>query len=260
MVNKYGVVTETPGTGASKEQLERAYQRYHFAYQFCGNKDVLEVACGAGQGLGYLAKTAKKVIGGDIDEDNLMLAKRQYAGRNGIELKNFDAEDMPFENSSFDIVIMYEAIYYLRDAAKFISEACRVLKNKGQLIICTVNKDWSDFNPSAFSVRYFSVLELNLLLNQKFDTIKFYGGFSTAANGVRDMFVSLSKRAAVAMHLIPRTMTGKELLKRLFFGKLYPLPSEIKDGTVKYIQPVLISADLPNSHYKVIYATAKKKG
>ena len=30
--------------------------------------DVLEVACGGGIGLGYLARTAKKVVGGDIDE------------------------------------------------------------------------------------------------------------------------------------------------------------------------------------------------
>ena len=71
MVADYSIVTEIPGIGASREQIERFYQRYHFARQFCKEKDVLELACGAGQGLGYLAAKANSVIGADIDKKNL---------------------------------------------------------------------------------------------------------------------------------------------------------------------------------------------
>lgn len=56
----YSTVTEIPGNKISKEQLTRLYHRYHFASLFCKGKDVLEVACGGGMGLGYLAKFAKK--------------------------------------------------------------------------------------------------------------------------------------------------------------------------------------------------------
>ncbi|MCR4292307.1 MAG: class I SAM-dependent methyltransferase [Candidatus Kuenenia sp.] len=74
----YSVITEFPGLQASQEQIERLYQRYHFAQQFASVKDVLEVACGSGIGLGYLAQAANKVIGVDIEEKNVNLAKEYY--------------------------------------------------------------------------------------------------------------------------------------------------------------------------------------
>jgi cyclopropane fatty-acyl-phospholipid synthase-like methyltransferase len=60
MTPEYIHVTEIPGNKASAEQIERLYHRYHFASAFCQGKEVLEVACGAGMGLGYLAGTSTK--------------------------------------------------------------------------------------------------------------------------------------------------------------------------------------------------------
>jgi len=61
MAIDYTTVTEMPGLKASREQLAMLYTRYAFAAKFCDGKDVLEVGCGAGQGLGYLATKARKV-------------------------------------------------------------------------------------------------------------------------------------------------------------------------------------------------------
>ena len=44
-------LTETPGGQGSPEQLQRMFTRYRFAAGFCAGKDVVEIACGAGQGL-----------------------------------------------------------------------------------------------------------------------------------------------------------------------------------------------------------------
>jgi hypothetical protein len=52
-------------------------------------------------------------------------------------------------------------------------------------------------------------------------------------------------------------MKGKEFLKRIFFGKLIPLPPEITDGMAEYSPPPPIPNDSPNSEYKVIYAVAR---
>jgi len=51
-------------------------------------------------------------------------------------------------------------------------------------------------------------------------------------------------------------MKGKEFLKRIFFGKLIPLPPEIKDGMAEYTPPVPLPHDKPNFEYKVIYVVA----
>ena len=61
----------------------------------------------------------------------------------------------------------------------------------------------------------------------------------------------------VSLHLIPKTMKGKELLKRIFSGKLIPLPPEITDDMAEYIPPVPIPFDTPNFEFKVIYAVAQ---
>jgi ubiquinone/menaquinone biosynthesis C-methylase UbiE len=256
MAMGYAAVTELPGNKITSEQLARLYQRYRFAQQFCKEKEVMEVACGAGMGLGYLAKVAKKVIGGDIDKEILKYALKHYEGRDKIGIREFDAQNLPFEDKSFDAVILYEAIYYLPEPEKFVSEAHRVLRDDGVLLICTANKDWADFNPSPYSTKYFSAQELYSLLKRKFTKVKVLGAFPVSEGGIKNKIVSLIKRTAVTLHLIPKTMKGKEIFKRLFFGKLLTLPPEIEDGQVEYSPPVAISSDQPNYQHKVLFFEA----
>ena len=256
MEEDYSIVTELPGFKSSEEQLTRLYQRYRFARDFCKDKKVLEVACGGGMGLGYLAKVAKKVVGGDIDKDILKHPLERYEGKDKIEIEEFDAQNLPFEDKSFDVVILYEAIYYLPEPEKFVSEAHRVLSDDGVLLICTANKDWADFNPSPYSTKYFSAQELYSLLKRKFTKVKVLGAFPVSEGGIKNKIVSLIKRTAVTLHLIPKTMKGKEIFKRLFFGKLLTLPAEIEDGQVEYSPPVAISSDQPNYQYIVLFSEA----
>ncbi len=75
MSEGYKNVTEIAGELISEEQLDRAYTRYKWAQGFCEGKDVLEVACGVGQGLGLLHKVAKSLIASDIDNEILDTAK-----------------------------------------------------------------------------------------------------------------------------------------------------------------------------------------
>ena len=120
-----------------------------------------------------------------------------------------------------------------------------------------MNEDWSEFNPSPFSTRYFSVPELGKLLQDNGFKAEFYGAFSTSPNGLKEEAIAIIKRIAVALHLIPKTMKGKELLKRIFFGKLVPLPHEITDGMTEYTPPAPIPDNSSNYEYKVIYAVAR---
>jgi len=256
MLEDYTKVTELPGYKITKEQLARLYQRYRFALKFCKDKEVLEVACGGGMGLGYLASVSKKVVGGDIDKNNLKYPLEHYKRRDKIELREFDAQNIPFEDKSFDVVILYEAIYYLEKPEMFVSEAHRVLKENGVLLICTVNKDWADFNPSPSSTKYFSASELYSLVNQKFSKVELFGAFAVSRERIKNKTISFIKRTAMAFNLIPKTMKGKEIFKRIFFGKLLTLPAEIEDGVAEYSPPVPLSNDYPNCKYKVLFSVA----
>lgn len=257
-MTNFATVTETPGAKASKEQIERLYHRYHFAARFCLEKEVLEVACGAGMGLGYLAHFAKNVIGADIDENILQIARRQYTGRDKIDIANFDAQKIPFPDCIFDVVIMYEAIYYLPQPEKFVGEAARVLREDGVLIVCTVNKQWSDFNASPFSVRYYSSSELASLLKRSFSRVQLYGAFPATASSGKEKLTSAIKKMAVSFHLIPKTMKGKELFKSIFFGPLSDIPAEITEGLSDYRPPAPLAEGPTCLSYKVLYAVGSK--
>ncbi|MGQ9645018.1 MAG: class I SAM-dependent methyltransferase [Thermodesulfobacteriota bacterium] len=251
----YTTVTEVPGNRVTHEQLERMYHRYRFAADFSEGKDVLEVACGAGLGLGYLAKKAKRMVAGDYTPKLVEGAKEYYGGK--IPLMRLDAHSLPFQSQSFDVLILYEAIYYLSKPEVFFNEAKRVLRKKGVLLIATVNKDWSEFNPSPFSTSYFSVPELVQLLRKEGFKPEVYGAFSVTPKDNKDRVIAIVRKVAVGLHLIPKTMKGKELLKKIFYGKLIPLKGEIEEGICKYTPPEGISGDIANHEYKVIYAVAR---
>lgn len=257
----YSQITESPGLKATQEQIARLYHRYHFARQFAEGKDVLEVACGSGIGLGYLCEVANRVVGGDIDERNLVVAQRIYSDKLkdvNFDIQWMDAHSFPFEDDSFDIVLLYEAIYYLKEPEECILEVYRVLRKDGIFIICTVNKDWDDFHPSPYTFKYFSVPQLYEALHREFSEVNLYGAFRVEIEGIRDRVVSFIKRMAVNFDLIPGSLKARAYLKRLFMGKLQPLPEEVYDGMAPYEEPVPIQKDKPNKDFKIIYAVARK--
>lgn len=251
----YSAVTELPGSRASSEQLSRLYHRYRSAAAYCEGKDVLEVGCGAGLGLGYLAKRARQVVGADYTEANLRYARTYYEKR--MKLVRLDAHHLPFPDSSFDIVILFEAIYYLASPETFLDESRRVLRGNGVLLLCTVNRDWPDFHASPFSMRYFSAPELAAELRERYPRVELFGAYMASTGSAKDRVVSSIKRIAIALHLIPKTLSRREILKTVFFGKLRAIPPEIEDGIAEYIPLAPITSEAANSQYKVLYAVGR---
>lgn len=253
----YSSVTEVPGGQTTPEGLSMLLTRYRQAAQLSVGGDVLEIACGSGVGLGALAGGGRFVVGGDYTFQLLTKARDVYRG--AIPLIQLDAQALPFRSESFDLVVLYEAIYYLQRAEVFMQEAHRVLKRSGTLLICTVNPQWPDFNPSPYSTRYWSAVELKTALGAQGFDADMAGAFPHAKAGARDHVLSALKRGAIALGLIPRTMKGKEVLKRLFVGRLVPIPSVLADAsaTAQPLSP--LDGALLVDCFKVIYARARKR-
>ena len=263
MENKdiYNVITEAPGTKASREQVERIYNRYCLAKQFSIEKDVCEIACGTGMGLPYLAKYANSVYGGDIDSKNIKIAKEVCSKtefNEKISIEEIDAHNLPLDDNTYDLAFMFESIYYLEQASKFVSESHRILRENGVLMISTVNKDWKDFHPSPFTHKYYSVPELYDLLKADFSKVEMYGAFPVGGAGIRYKIFSLLKRMAIKLHMIPGSLGKRAFLKRIFFGKLINLPDVLYDDMAKYDEPIKIADEEINNSYKIIYAVAYK--
>lgn len=250
-------VTERGGEPVSAAQLDRFYQRYLWAGQFCSGKDVLEMACGTGPGLGYLKQVSRSLVAGDIAESVIALARQHYGDR--VDLRQFDATETEMPDQSLDVVILFEAIYYFPDVRKLLAEVRRLLRPNGVFLLATANKDLFDFNPSPMSHAYYNPPELRSLLGQSgFASTSFFGGSAVPPLGLKSRVFRQLKRLAVTFNLIPGSMAGKRFLKRLVFGTLVPMPVELKAGDVKVEEPVPISSDQPDTKHLVLYCVARK--
>lgn len=254
--NDYTQVTEVTGEAVSREQIHRMLNRYHWAGGYCRNREVLELACGSGQGLGYLSQTAKRIIGGDYSRPLLRVAQHHYGTR--LPLVQLDAQNIPFQDGSFDTVILYEAIYYLEDCASFARECFRVLRPRGTLLLCTANRDLPDFNPSPFSHKYFSPPDFLDLLGPLGFQVQCFADYPVDYHSRKQRVLSWIKRTMVRLNAMPKTMAGKKIFKRLVFGKLVPLPPELTDGMGLPQDPTPISLHEKDTSHKVLFAVATK--
>lgn len=250
----YSTVTETPGRAALPETLDALRTRYELAAGLAGGGDVLEVGCGPGVGLGYLQQRCRCVVGGEYDVGLAATARRHYEHR--LPICRLDAGDLPFTDAAFDLVLLLETIYYLPDPERFVREARRVLRPGGALLICSANCERPDFNPSPYTFRYFSAGDLGRLMEQQGFGVDLEAAFpvqeGAAATGLHGMLRSL----AVKLRLIPRTMEGKERLKKMLYRNLQPLPNELTDQG-RLVPLSKVTAGVPVTGFKVVYATGR---
>ena len=103
-------------------------------------KSVLDVGCGTGV-ISFLAlqKGAAKVVCGDISNYMLEVARtkadRFSYGADRINFRQLDAESLPFEDASFDVVVTGMTLGLLPDPGKAVAEMVRVLRPGGLLSI-----------------------------------------------------------------------------------------------------------------------------
>jgi ubiquinone/menaquinone biosynthesis C-methylase UbiE len=255
--DKFFAVTEIAGDDISGEQLERMCNRYYWARTYCEGKDVVEAACGSGQGLGYLKEISKSVVGFDIS-DEILAGPRAYYGER-IQIIKADACDMPFEDASVDTLLLFEALYYIPDIPKFLDSTRRVLKQNGHLLIVTANKDLYDFNPSPHSHDYLGVAELHETLTANgFKISEMAGGTPVSKVSWKQKILRPIKKIVVGLNLMPKTMAGKKLLKRLVFGSMIKMPAEIDAQTCPFTPPTQISKTEADHAHKVIFCVAQK--
>lgn len=105
-------------------------------------KEVLEVACGAADFSLSASPYARKITCIDLDEKRLDPLVRE---QENICFRVMDAAQMTFEKDTFDTIILYNALYHIKDQYDAILAECRrVLKPEGHIfLIATWKMDLS---------------------------------------------------------------------------------------------------------------------
>ncbi|MDD4392326.1 MAG: class I SAM-dependent methyltransferase [Desulfobacterales bacterium] len=91
-------------------------------------ESVLEIGCGTGTRLCALIDSGLQVTGLDPSPYMLDIASRNV--RNRVDFYRGVAEDLPFEDNSFDNACIILTLEFVDDFKRTIEEACRVAKNK----------------------------------------------------------------------------------------------------------------------------------
>ncbi|MBV4445942.1 methyltransferase domain-containing protein [Clostridium tyrobutyricum] len=151
-------------------------ERYKLASNSIKKSDiVLEAACGFGYGAAYISKNCRYVEALDLAEENIVFGKKAY-NFNNISWIVGDVTKLPYRNNYFDVYVSFETLEHLplNLIEKYFSEAIRVLKNKGKMIISTPNKAVRENVKNPFHIKEYNFLEFNELLYKYFSNVQYY--------------------------------------------------------------------------------------
>jgi ubiquinone/menaquinone biosynthesis C-methylase UbiE len=107
--------------------------------EVCGDvagSQVLDVGCGEGRFCRMLAARRASVVG--IDPTTALIEAARRSGQGGSYVEGV-AEQLPFEDCSFDLVVSYLTLIDVSDANKSIAEMARVVRSAGRIVIANLN-------------------------------------------------------------------------------------------------------------------------
>lgn len=105
-------------------------------------KTALEIGCGTGRVTRHLRNVlpeSSRLIASDISEDMLNVASEKLKGLN-IDWKIIDAQQLPFDDNSLDLVVCAFAYMLVPDKQKAFGEVFRVLRPGGSFLMSTWDK------------------------------------------------------------------------------------------------------------------------
>lgn len=137
----------------SKKEFTKAAEKYEWdsawVYKICRNdypdilaeikkeefNDLLDVGCWTGPILTLLVKEYpdKHYVGLDLTPKMIEVAKSKKL--KNVEFIVWDAEDLPFEKNSFDVIICSQSFHHYPNPKKFFDSVKKVLKPWWKLIL-----------------------------------------------------------------------------------------------------------------------------
>jgi ubiquinone/menaquinone biosynthesis C-methylase UbiE len=158
--------------------LNEHVARYRFARRFAAaGATVLDAGCGSGYGAQEFREAAS-VIGTDLSADAIRYACENFA-RPGVRFLEAACERLPFADASFDLVAAFEVIEHLERWQDLLSQAARVLKASGVLLVSTPNKSYyaesrAAAGPNPFHCHEFEFEEFRTALAAVFPHVRMW--------------------------------------------------------------------------------------
>ncbi len=160
-----------------------------YLVDYIGNgadRSILDICCGTGR-LRDIVTDSESVVGVDISEVAIGMARESHRDRREFSFEIMDAHRLDFAAAAFDTVLFVDAIEHVRDAGRVLAEIARVTRPGGRLFLTVANKDGlnlimsrklglGDFLTNYQHIREFSYAETLALLTGNGFTLLQSGG------------------------------------------------------------------------------------
>jgi 2-polyprenyl-3-methyl-5-hydroxy-6-metoxy-1,4-benzoquinol methylase len=115
---------------------EERIRRLVAAAHLTGNERVLDIATGPGYIAEAFAGAAREVVGVDLTDAMLAIAKERTKERGiaNVSFRAADAQNLPFENGSFDVVVCRLALHHFMKPQHVLREMVRVCRAGGTVV------------------------------------------------------------------------------------------------------------------------------
>jgi SAM-dependent methyltransferase len=119
---------------------------------------VLEVGCGLGTDAVNFARAGARYTGVDLTEASIALVRKRFElERLTGDLRVADAEALPFQDDSFDLVYSHGVLHHTPDTWRAIDEIHRVLRPGGTAMVMLYHKNSYNYRVNIMTVRRIGV-------------------------------------------------------------------------------------------------------
>ena len=224
MAGDFGVVARTI-TGEAEKFVGRL--------AIAPGSRVLDVATGTGNLAIPLARSGAVVTGVDI-ATNLLEQGRQRAAAEGLSIRfdEGDAEQLPYDDGSFDAVVtMFGAMFAPRPEV-VAAELARVLKTGGVLAM-------ANWNPAGFAGKMFKVSSQHVPPPPGIAPPVLWGDEATVRGRLAPYFTAIETETIPINFDLPTSPAGAVAFFRRYFG-----PTQMAFGLLDEAGQAALAADL----------------
>jgi acyl transferase domain-containing protein/SAM-dependent methyltransferase/acyl carrier protein len=169
----YGYVSQGEGDEARFEVASGVFNpsSVRLAFEVIGGTDlrdrrVLDVGCGRGGTVALMVERFQaKATGVDLAPEAIAFCRRTHLRAAGFEVG--DAEHLPFDDGSFDVVVNIESSHTYPNLRAFFSEVGRVLISRGEFLYADLLpvQRWAEVKILLSSLSFTFTYERNITAN-----------------------------------------------------------------------------------------------
>jgi SAM-dependent methyltransferase len=190
----------------------------HLGEEFVARRSIkpemllLDVACGTGNVAIPAAKAGARVTGVDI-ATNWLEQARERGEREGVSVQfdEGDAEQLPYPDASFDLVISLFGAMFAPRPERVAAELVRVCRPGGQIVM-------GNWTPRGFTGQMFRATSVHVPPSPGVPPVLLWGDEATVRERLRDGISSLQCTHLTASIKLPFSVPETVEFYRLYYG------------------------------------------